>query len=121
MVEHSWATIPWLLHNVYDLCSEPSQAWHLSSTSPSMADFFLLSPLLFWSQAHEDPELPPLSALCSHWLPASLFTNHNQLGAGFLSILHAGTQIKIIQAASGYKFLNLFFCNFIHKNNEYLD
>lgn len=29
-----------------------------------------------------DPQVPPLSALPSHYLLASLFTNQNQLGAG---------------------------------------
>jgi hypothetical protein len=55
----------------------------------------------------------PLSALPSHWLLASLFTNQNQRWAGSLNVLHEDvqtileTQINIrIQAALGQTHYN---------------
>ena len=54
------------------------------------------SPPLSWSQTQENSKVPLLSALPSHWLPASLFTNQNQLGSWSLSVLHMDSFANIV-------------------------
>jgi hypothetical protein len=71
------------------LCSALSQVWHLSSPSPDTADLLLLPPPLVPCLGILN--VLPLSALSSYWLLATLFTNQNQLGSGFMSILHVDT------------------------------
>ena len=85
----------------------PSLTWRLCSlfhTFSCMTPFFLFPfPGI--------PKVLPLSALPSHWLLETLFTNQNQLGAGSFRVLNEdmwivvqtilGTQINIIQAPTG--------------------
>jgi hypothetical protein len=76
-------------------CSGPSWVTLWAILSGSFTRWLCLSsPALFsemawqisfspaWSQAWEILKSPPLSALLSYWLLASLFTNQSQLGAG---------------------------------------
>ena len=95
--------VPWLQHGNYAFCPTPSGLWSLlSSTSPGMEDHLLLSLLPVLSPGIL--KVLPLSALPSHWLlPATLFTNQNQLGVGFLCVFHAEVQILSQTIWGGHK------------------
>ena len=82
-------------------CSSPAPIWRpcsLSCTFSSMVSFFS-----FWHCRSPSPspslscpgilKVLLLSALYSHWLLRSLFTNQNQLGTGFFIVLQVDVQI----------------------------
>ena len=84
-------TLPAPSNAGYDSCPPlfSGMAFHLFYSQPDG------SPLYYFLSVLSSGTLKvlPLSALASHYLVESLFTNQNQLRAGTLSILQADVQI----------------------------
>ena len=93
------------------------QAWPLGSP-PCIADLPLS--FFFLCFLSENPKSPASVSLPSHWLLQTLFTNQNQLEAGFSQCLmcgcvdsHAILGTRLIQAALPQTHNNSPFCPFI--------
>lgn len=85
-----WAILSWLLHMESMPLSPPLFFRHGVSSllfSPCSPSFLSVSSLGIL-------KVLPLASLLNHWLLEYLFTKLNQLGARYLSVLHADTGVR---------------------------
>ena len=69
----------WGLYPLAPIWTMLSRSLSLSCTFSGLMSFPLLHLSPLTSQALKNPKVLPLSALPSHWLATSLYTNHNPL------------------------------------------